>query len=731
MNQLLPIAQKYAELGYSVIPLNWRAKRPTLKDWQNLRLKPDDLPNHFDGRPQNIGVLLGEPSKGLVDIDLDCSEAVALAPTFLPSTDSVFGRASKPASHYLYTVAPVPKTLKYQHPIDGDMLLELRSTGAQTVFPGSSHESGEPIKWSNDQGPYHATPVDVDTLTKALNRLASAVLLARHWPAGNRHNASLAVAGGLRRAGFTLTETRQFITAICKVAGDPEGEDRARAAADTFNADKYTGWNTLTEILPPAVVNRVRIYLEGESKTTIEVSAPSKSNDPVSDAAAGKPWPDTDIGNAHRLRHLYGDRIRYEHTRQRWLVWEGTHWQADENGSIWRLAEAVADSIRQEAAQAPDKVSDMLMGWSKKSQSKARQEALIHLARNMTPLAITTAALDTDDWTFNLLNGTVDLRSGELREHRRDDHITRVSPVTYEPDARCPLWLECLNQWMRGDSELISYLQTLAGYWLTGDVNWQILPIFYGEGANGKSTFLDTLAAILGPYAGIAPPDLLIANPGQSHPTELADLWGKRFVIASETEEGKSLRIALVKSLTGDSTIKARFMRQDFFEFRRTHKLVLSTNHKPRVADATNAAWRRLKLVPWTVIIPQEQQDRNLMAKLKAEAPGILLWMLDGVAALQEEGIVDPEIIKNATLDYRHDENPIQDFLDEMCMFAPNAWIANGELYQRYNQYCATLGEKFTLSRRKFVERIVRVAGVKLEVKWVGGSNVRGFCGIH
>jgi putative DNA primase/helicase len=172
-------------------------------------------------------------------------------------------------------------------------------------------------------------------------------------------------------------------------------------------------------------------------------------------------------------------------------------------------------------------------------------------------------------------------------------------------------------------------------------------------------------------------------------------------------------------------------MRQDFFEFRRTHKLVLSTNHKPRVADATNAAWRRLKLVPWTVIIPMDQQDRTLMAKLKAEAPGILLWMLEGTARLQDEGIIDPEIVKESTLDYRHDENPIQDFLDEVCKFAANAWIANGELYRRYNEYCAALGERFPLSRRKFAERIMRVPGVKGEVKWLGGTNVRGFSGIH
>lgn len=732
MNTLLPIAQQYVELGFCVIPINWRSKKATLEGWPQLRLKPDDLPRYFDGRPLNIGVLLGEPSGGLVDVDLDSAEAVALGPTFLPATDAVFGRKSKLKSHWLYMVTPAATTSKFKDPARRGKeatILEIRSTGCQTVFPGSLHESGEHVCWEGDGGPYHPTPVTLAELTDAVRRVAAAAMLTAHWPSGSRHDAALALAGGLRRGGYSLTDATNLVIAVARVAGDPEAGDRVRAVADTYRAtDNTTGWPSLAKMMPGSVVAQVRGLLIGAEAATAVSATPD--HDPVSAAGAGTAWADTDLANANRLRHLYGETIRYDHTRQMWLLWDGSHWEGDRDGAVFRLAEAVSESIRHEATSATGAAQEILTKWAHKSQGRARQDALVYLARNLTGIAVTAEQLDRDDWLLNVSNGTIDLRTGERYDHRREDLLTRVAPVEYDAAAVASLWRSCLMEWMQGDLELINYLQKLAGYWLTGDIAHQILPIFWGEGANGKSTFLDTIAAIMGPYAGIAPPNLLIAEPTTQHPTELADLWGKRFVIASETEEGRALKIALVKQLTGDSTIKGRFMRQDFFEFRRTHKLVLATNHRPRVSDATNAAWRRLKLVPWSVIIPQDRQDKSLMARLRAESSGVLNWALEGLAWLQEDGLVDPPSVRDATVDYRAGENPLQDFLDERCRVARGEWASSSDLYTHYTSYCHQIGDKFPLSRRKFSDRLVLIPGVILEQRKTQGHAVRVFTGV-
>jgi bifunctional DNA primase/polymerase-like protein/uncharacterized protein DUF3987 len=259
----LEVARSYLQRGWMPIPIPHQSKNPNRSGWQHFSVKKEDLPQFFNGKPQNVGVLLGKPSSGLTDIDLDCAESIALASFFLPSSHTVFGRISKPRSHYLYIVTgDESKTAKFEDK-DGKMLLELRSTGCQTIFPGSTHPSGEKIEWDSDGEPLHVSYAE---LSRVARRIAAACLIVRHYPVkGSRNNLALALAGGLLRAGWSEQETEHFINAICTVAQDEETRARAQSVISTAKklatGEKATGWPTLAKIIEPRVVDKVREWL--------------------------------------------------------------------------------------------------------------------------------------------------------------------------------------------------------------------------------------------------------------------------------------------------------------------------------------------------------------------------------------------------------------------------------------------------------------------------------------
>jgi len=259
-------ARRYVEGGWAVIPIPTGSKSPNLSDWTKLRIPAEDVPSRFNDYG-NVGVLLGEPSRGLVDADLDSAQAIALAPHFLPTTNAVFGRASKQRSHLLYLVEPAPATVRFCD-TDGTSLLELRSTGAQTIFPPSVHPSGEAIKWEQDGEPAH---VELDELRRAMRRLAAATLLVRHYPAeGSRHELALAISGALIRAGWTPEAIANFLRAVADVAGDPERRDRASAgeysAKRVANGRPATGWARLEKLIGPQKMRQDRSAFRGKNQ---------------------------------------------------------------------------------------------------------------------------------------------------------------------------------------------------------------------------------------------------------------------------------------------------------------------------------------------------------------------------------------------------------------------------------------------------------------------------------
>jgi putative DNA primase/helicase len=442
----------------------------------------------------------------------------------------------------------------------------------------------------------------------------------------------------------------------------------------------------------------------------------------------------TDTDNAARLAAHVGKTVRYVGKLARWRIFDGLRWRDDEAGQMMELAKEVARSWLVDASREEnDGARDALIAHARRSEQLGHIRAMIKLAESVAGIPAAPETFDANPMFFGCANGVIDLHQGEFRTSQPADYISRTSPIAYEAGAKCPRWARFLDRIMAGNDRLIDYLQRIGGMSLSGDIGAQELYVMYGSGANGKSVLLDTWLYVMGEYATVAPESLLTVRSHVEHACEIADLCGRRLVIASETEAGAKLRVQLVKRLTGDAKLKGRFMRENFFEFPRTHKTVLVTNHKPRIDDSGNAIWRRVRLIPFGVTIPADEQDPNLIDKLKAEASGILRWLVEGALKWGVVGMEPPEEVLIATETYRSESDPISDFIADKCVRGTSKVRAGrGELYDAYRSWCGQVGERDPMDNRAFYEAIRAVAGVE-EGQWKPeGVNVpvRGFKGI-
>jgi putative DNA primase/helicase len=414
----------------------------------------------------------------------------------------------------------------------------------------------------------------------------------------------------------------------------------------------------------------------------------------------------TDLGNAERLLATAGTDTRYVHAWNRWLIWDGTRWVLDNDGEIERRAVlAIRETYVAAAAVEDTKTRQGLVDHARKSESAGRIRAMVSLAENMPGVSVAVNALDANPWLLNCLNGTIDLRTGELREHRREDLITKLAPVDYAPSATCPVFDRFLGRIMGDNLALIYFVQKAIGYALTGNMTEQVLFLLHGTGANGKSTLLETLRAMSGDYGRQTDFTTFLQRSGDSVRNDLARLVGSRFVSAVEVEEGRRLSEAVVKQATGQDTISARFLFKEFFEFSPTFKVFLAANHKPQIRGTDHGIWRRIRLIPFQVCIPDAEQDRDLGEKLRAELPGILALAVRGCLSWQREGLTPPAEVCAATQGYREEMDTIGAFLGECCILGPGATVSASALYATYREWCEQCHET-ELSQREFATRL-------------------------
>lgn len=401
----------------------------------------------------------------------------------------------------------------------------------------------------------------------------------------------------------------------------------------------------------------------------------------------------TDLRNAERLIRDHGRNLRYCHPWARWLNWDDTRWVDDNQGHTDHLAK---ETIRQLLRDAADVIDDKQRQRAIKDIIQAeranRVRGMLELARSEPGVPVQPHELDADPWLLNARNGTIDLRTGQLREHDRQDLITKAVAVDYHPDAEAPIFRRFLER-VVPDPELRHFLRRAAGYSLTGLTSEQILLILYGAGSNGKSTLVELLLELFGDYGQQTPPETFLER-RDTIPNDVAALRGARLVLAAEVSEGRRLNEALVKRMTGGDTMTARFMRSEFFQFQPQFTPWLATNHRPEIRGTDHAIWRRVKLVPFNETIPDEQQDHDLKDKLRHEMAGVLAWAVQGCLDWQLDGLQEPEIVKAATAEYRGDMDILGGFLEDRCDLGDDHVEAASDLYKGYQEWLKTTGSE-------------------------------------
>lgn len=437
-----------------------------------------------------------------------------------------------------------------------------------------------------------------------------------------------------------------------------------------------------------------------------------------------EPYHWTDLGNAKRMVALHGADLRYCHPWGSWLVWNGKKWDRDNTAEIKRRAkDAVMMMHSEAAAEQDDARRRALTLFALKSENTGKLNALIESACSEPGIPILPGDLDQNPWLFNVQNGTIDLITGEIREHAKTDMITKISPVVYDKEATCPQWMKFLDEIMAGNKNNINFLQRAAGYALTGDTKEECMFVLYGTGANGKTKFINVLHHIIGEYALKSDIETFLEKRNRSGANnDIARMHGTRYVHATEPDEGRSLAEGKIKELTGGDVVTARFLYKEGFDFRPQFKLFIGTNYKITIKGTDDGIWRRIQMIPFEVKIPEEMQDKNLEQKLIAEAPGILNWIVQGCLEWQKTGLKAPEDIIMSTHEYRAEMDIYSIFFTHCCEFKKTSITPNKLLYLLFKAWCELEGLsqlthiKFSrLMSRQPVKRINKETGVAWE----------------
>ena len=438
----------------------------------------------------------------------------------------------------------------------------------------------------------------------------------------------------------------------------------------------------------------------------------------------------TESGNAERFAHQHRDKARYVGTH--WKIWDGKRWAKDDRLAVQLLGKQTIESLDLEVVhEQDDDRRKALRAHASKSSSRAGRENMVALARAELPAV--AEDFDRDQFLLNVANGTIDLRTGELRAHNPEDMISKLAPVVYDPGATAPRWENFLAESVK-DPELIVYLQRLVGYALSGSTREQIFLFSFGAGDNGKGVFHDTVAKLLGDYANAAVDSLFFVARNEGHPASVASLDGARFVVASEVPAGKQFDEQLLKKLTGEDVMRTRNLYEGFFDMRPVCKLFFCGNHKPEIRGLDWAIWRRVRLIPWDVIVAPDKRDLDLRTKLLVELPGILNWAIRGCLEWQAHGLTLPEAVKRATAYYREESDPVSGFFMNRCEFSPEFRVPRAALRQAYEIWCHQEGIKLPLGPKRFAESLqAKSKDVKddARITTAPGVQVRAWSGVR
>lgn len=739
----LDVAEAYAARGWPVFPL--RRKLPAIpkarggNGHHDATTDPAELVALWSRAGRGVdGLGVNLERAGLVLLDLDPRnggnlDALRAAVGEIPPT--LAARTGSGGGHWLFRRPPdCPATSRAGALGPG---LDVKANGYAVLAP-SRHPSGGTYAWT--AGPDTVEPADAPPwLVAALSApqdprngdsasgvrsLAGYVRAAvdgelvtlANARRGERNatlNRSAFSLGELVGAGHLSEGEAEDVLRRGAMACGVWGDDSERSCLATIRSGLEAGKAQPRMIdAPPAAIPAPANHRPTPSGNGAQPRAPRKAGKRTPHCPPGL-YSRDDIGNGERLVALYGDRLLYVGALGGWHVYDGKRWALDPEGLAARdLAQRTARGIVREAAEAADSGAGeeevkALASFAAKCSASARLSNMLTEAQ--PHVSARPDALDADPWLFNVENGTLDLRTGELRAHDPADMLTRLAPVSYDPRAQAPTWRAFLDRIFAGDQDLIAFVQRLAGYALTGSTREQVLPILHGPGANGKTTFLNALTRVMGDrgkggYSTHTPAGTLLASrfdAGTGPTPELAALHGARLVTAAESDASRRLAEGLVKEITGGDPVTCRVpFARTMLTFYPTFTLMLATNHRPRIVGTDYAIWRRVRLVPFDVTIPEEERDPELSERLAAEAPGILTWALEGCREWQAHGLGVPEAVTTATEAYRAEQDVFAAFLDECAVQTRTATVMAGELYATYVRWCEGSGERAENARR-------------------------------
>lgn len=495
----------------------------------------------------------------------------------------------------------------------------------------------------------------------------------------DRHNGLVSYAGRLRSKGLTFAEALPVFKQRWLDCEQPTGQI---TEARYHNADVP---HPVTWVEAQQKLSDVYGRYPAGDPSDADTHADAGENSDPNVTHSGH------LGMAVKLAKRFRSTLLYVHPIG-WHHWDGKRWAPDADGAARRAVHSIIKHERVKLGSLP--VEDRL----KRAKEIARFETasaitgILTEAAVLTELSVPVSEVDADPWLFNCANGTLDLHTMELRGHDPADRITKVARGAYLPGVKSQQW-ETFNTTVLPNADVRTYWQRLLSLSLLGKVTGdkQILPIATGEGANGKTTAIEAISFAMGDYAQPAEPELLMARRHQdAHPTGIADLRGKRLVTISESKQDRRLDIPTMKRLTGGDTLKARFMRKDFFEFDPSHLLVMHTNHLPRVDDDTEAVWRRIRAIPFTVQIPEDERDDQLGDRLQLDADAVLTWLIDGWSAYRERGLQTPDAVLNETNRYKAESDAVGRFIADECLVGgAQSSATTGQLYERWQRWAA------------------------------------------
>lgn len=458
-----------------------------------------------------------------------------------------------------------------------------------------------------------------------------------------------------------------------------------------------------------------------------------------------------DYKNVDRFIKLVSGNLKFIVEQKEWLYWDGIVWVADRGstdkggGKVNCYCRKVIPQIIGEAMALTDKKeSEKVLKEAGRLSNRAGVDSMLTLAQRDDRITVNLdektggITFDSDPYLLTVNNGTIDLRTGKLREHRREDYITHKVPFDYDPEAKCPEWLGLLELVLGGDKELIDYMHRVTGYCLTGDTSEKAFFVFWGSGNNGKTTLTETIAKMLGSHASNTPVSSFAGKSGVASgdvpSSDMARLRGSRMVFTSEIGQGQRLQEERIKALTGGGDFfTARHLYGKHFEFRPQFKIVMDTNYRPRVDSSTDKAlWSRVHLIPFNVCIPEVTTPVPrpvINRKLEAEMPGILAWAVRGCLEWQNKGLEPPQIVVDAREDYREEAGGLADFLGDWLAPDANSLVTAREILDAYDAYCKTYSITNRLGQARLTEEL-RGFGAAKEQRRIDDKVTKVWTGI-